>query len=64
MHFDITYRIAAADLSGALKIVRVASYIQTALYSTAQSDEDPYEYMTAVLQNKNAVIQDPEKWFF
>ncbi len=45
-----------------LKSARIASYIQTALYSAAQNDENPYEYMTAVLQNKTAVIQNPEKW--
>ena len=45
-----------------LKSARIASYIQTALYSAAQNDVNPYEYMTAVLQHKNAVIKNPDKW--
>ena len=45
-----------------LKSARIASYIQTALYSAAQNDENPYEYMTAILQHKKAVIQNPGRW--
>ena len=45
-----------------LKSARIASYIQTALYSAAQNDVNPYEYMTAVLQHKNAVIKNPDRW--
>jgi transposase len=45
-----------------LKSARIASYIQTALYSAAQNDENPYEYMTAILQNKKAVMQNPARW--
>jgi len=45
-----------------LKSARIASYIQTALYSAAQNDENPYESMTAVLEHKKAVMQNPEKW--
>ncbi len=45
-----------------LKSAKIASYIQTALYSAAQNDVNPYEYMIAVLTHKEAVIKHPEKW--
>jgi transposase len=45
-----------------LKSARIASYIQTALYSAAQNDVNPYEYMHAVLKHKQAVIQNPAQW--
>ncbi len=45
-----------------LKSAKIASYIQTALYSAAQNDVNPYAYMEAILKNKEAVIQNPEKW--
>lgn len=45
-----------------LKSARLASYIQTALYSAAQNDENPYEYMSAVLENKQAVMHNPAQW--
>lgn len=45
-----------------LKSAKIASYIQTALYSAAQNDVNPYEYMTAILKHKEAVIKDPSCW--
>jgi transposase len=45
-----------------LKSARIASMIQTALYSAAQNEVNPYEYMVAILRNKQAVIKNPEKW--
>jgi transposase len=45
-----------------LKSAKIASYIQTALYSAAQNEVNPYEYMTAILKNKEAVMKNPEKW--
>lgn len=41
---------------------RIASYIQTALYSAAQNEINPYEYMVSILSNKAAVIKNPERW--
>ena len=40
----------------------IASHIQTALYSAAQNEINPYEYMLTVLRNKEAVMAVPEKW--
>lgn len=45
-----------------LKSAKIASYIQTALYSAAQNDFNPYEYMKAVLDNKEAVLKNPDQW--
>lgn len=45
-----------------LHSAKIASYIQTALYSAAQNDVNPYEYMMAILANKEAVIKNPKKW--
>jgi transposase len=45
-----------------LKSAKIASYIQTALYSAAQNDVNPYEYMQAVLDNKQTVMQNPHRW--
>ncbi len=45
-----------------LESAKIASYIQTALYSAAQNDVNPYEYMKAILSNKEAVIKNPHKW--
>lgn len=45
-----------------LRSAKIASYIQTALYSSAQNDVNPYEYMKAVLDNKQAVMQNPKQW--
>jgi transposase len=45
-----------------LKSAKIASYIQTALYSAAQNDINPYEYIQAVLDNKQAVIKNPSTW--
>lgn len=45
-----------------LKSAKIASYIQTALYSAAQNDENPYEYMKAILDNKEEVMKNPTGW--
>lgn len=45
-----------------LKSAKIASYIQTALYSAAQNEVNPYEYMQAVLDNKQEVIKNPAAW--
>jgi transposase len=45
-----------------LNSAKIAGYIQTALYSAAQNDVNPYQYIKAVLDNKEAVIKDPDKW--
>jgi hypothetical protein len=45
-----------------LKSAKIASYIQTALYSAAQNDLNPYEYMKTVLDNKEAVLKNPGQW--
>jgi transposase len=41
---------------------KIASYIQTALYSAAQNEVNPYDYMKAVLDNKQAVMLHPKLW--
>ena len=45
-----------------LNSAKIASYIQTALYSAAQNEVNPYEYISAVLTHKQAVMQNPDKW--
>lgn len=45
-----------------LKSAKIASYIQTALYSAAQNDVNPYHYMKAVLDNQQMVIKNPDAW--
>ena len=45
-----------------LKSAKTASYIQTALYSAAQNEINPYEYIKAVLDNRQAVIKNPNAW--
>jgi transposase len=45
-----------------LESAKIASYIQTALYSAAQNDVNPYEYMMFILNNKKAVIKNPHQW--
>lgn len=45
-----------------LKSAKTASYIQTALYSAAQNKINPYEYIKAVLDNRQAVIKNPNAW--
>jgi transposase len=45
-----------------LKSAKIASYIQTALYSAAQNDVNPHNYMQAILDNKQAVIDNPDAW--
>lgn len=46
-----------------LKSAAFASYVQTALYSAAQNEVNPCEYMTALLENSAAVIAKPTAWF-
>jgi transposase len=45
-----------------MRSAKIASYIQTALYSAAQNDINPYEYMKAVLDNKQEVMKNPKLW--
>lgn len=39
-----------------------ASYVQSALYSAAQNEINPCEYMSALIENEQAVIQNPTDW--
>lgn len=39
-----------------------ASYVQSALYSAAQNEINPCDYMCALIENEQAVIQDPSAW--
>lgn len=45
-----------------LRSAKIASYIQTALYSAAQNDINPYSYIESILKNKACVIKNPAKW--
>jgi len=45
-----------------LRGAELASFIQTALYSAAQNDVNPYEYMLNVLKYKKHVIEAPSVW--
>jgi transposase len=40
-----------------------ASYVQSALYSAAQNNINPYDYMKALIENKIQVIKAPKDWF-
>jgi hypothetical protein len=39
-----------------------ASYVQSALYSAAQNEINPCDYMCALIENESAVIQHPNDW--
>lgn len=39
-----------------------ASYVQSALYSAAQNEINPCEYMCALMDNEHAVIQNSKEW--
>jgi hypothetical protein len=39
-----------------------ASFVQSALYSAAQNEINPCEYMCALIDNEKAVIQNPNDW--
>jgi hypothetical protein len=39
-----------------------ASYVQSALYSAAQNEINPCDYMCALIDNEQAVIQNPNAW--
>ena len=39
-----------------------ASYVQSALYSAAQNEINQCEYMCALIENAQAVIQNPSAW--
>ncbi len=39
-----------------------ASYVQSALYSAAQNEINPCEYMCALIENEEAVIKNPTSW--
>jgi transposase len=45
-----------------LRSAKIASYIQTALYSAAQNAINPCIYIETILKNKQAVIKNPERW--
>jgi hypothetical protein len=40
-----------------------ASYVQSALYSAAQNDINPCQYMQALLENESQVMSEPTAWF-
>jgi transposase len=39
-----------------------ASYVQSALYSAAQNELNPCDYMCALIENEQVVIQNPNAW--
>lgn len=39
-----------------------ASYVQSALYSAAQNELNPCDYMCALINNEQAVTQNPSAW--
>jgi hypothetical protein len=39
-----------------------ASYVQSALYSAAQNEINPCDYMCALIENEHAVIENPNAW--
>lgn len=39
-----------------------ASYVQSAIYSAAQNAENPCEYISALINNEDAVIKKPHAW--
>jgi hypothetical protein len=39
-----------------------ASYVQSALYSAAQNEINPCDYMCALIENEQAVIKTPNAW--
>jgi hypothetical protein len=39
-----------------------ASYVQSALYSAAQNEINPCDYMCALIENEQAVIENPSAW--
>jgi hypothetical protein len=39
-----------------------ASYVQSALYSAAQNEINPCDYMCALIENEKAVIKNPNAW--
>ena len=45
-----------------LRSAQIASYIQTALYSAAQNDINPYEYIDTILKHKAEVMKNPKDW--
>ena len=45
-----------------LNSAAIASHIQSAIYSAAQNNINPCEYMTALIENEKQVIQNPEAW--
>lgn len=45
-----------------LESARLASYIQSLLYSSAQNDINPFEYMKETLTHQDTAMENPEKW--
>lgn len=45
-----------------LSSAEFASHVQTAIYSAAQNDINPCDYMVALIENEEAVIENPRNW--
>ena len=39
-----------------------ASHVQSAIYSAAQNDINPCDYLCALIENEKAVTDNPEDW--
>ena len=39
-----------------------ASYVQSAIYSAAQNDINPCDYLRVLIENEKAVIENPDAW--
>lgn len=46
-----------------LSSAEFASQVQSALYSAAQNDVNPHQYMSAILKHQASVIENPKDWF-
>jgi len=45
-----------------LRGARIAGYVQSLIYSAAQNDINPYNYLKAILCHPKEVILNPDKW--
>ena len=45
-----------------LSSAKLASYVQSLLYSAAHNDINPFEYMKTVLTHKDIVAESPDNW--
>ena len=41
---------------------RLSGYMQTLIYSTAQNDINPFNYLKAILVHQKAVQENPSQW--